>query len=295
MAGHTVKKSLLWLASYPKSGNTWVRLFLLNYLVDRPEPVPINQAHRLGESDATFALYRAASADPSLRPTDNDAILRLRPPVLERLAGNGADVNFVKTHCRNGPAGPGRLIPPHLTRGAVYILRNPFDILPSYADHYAISLDTAAAHIVNRDNAVLGGGRMTAQYLGDWAHHLRSWTGERRFPVCTVRYEDLHADPGASYARILDFIGAPSDPARRDRAIAASSFAELRGQEDRSGFVEKSDGGSRFFRAGKAGGWREVLTDGQVAILHRAFEPTLRTWYPDLAEETAAIAERVGT
>ena len=295
MAGNTVGKSLLWLASYPKSGNTWVRLFLLNYLVDRPDPVPIDQASRLGQSDAAFAAYRAVSGDPGLSPSDHAAILRLRPAVLERRASSGADVEFVKTHCHNVPAGSTRLIPHHLTRGAVYILRNPFDVLPSYADHYAISHDEAAAHMTSPKNAVLGGGGMTAQYLGAWDGHVKSWTRERRFPVCTVRYEDLHEDPQTHFSKILDFLGAPVDPARRDRAIAASTFSELRRQEDAGGFAEKSEGGTRFFRAGKTGGWREALDDMQVARLHRSFEPTLRKWYPDLADETAAIAERAGS
>jgi len=273
MTKNVAKKSLLWLASYPKSGNTWVRLFLLNYLANRPEPMPINQAQRLGASDAAFALYRAVSGNPAIKPTDYDDILRLRPAVLERQAGNGADVNFMKTHCHNGTIGPGRLIPPHLTRGAIYILRNPLDILPSYADHYALSLEQAAEHLADRQNAVLGGGGVTAQYLGDWSHHVRSWTGERRFPVCTIRYEDLHSDPDRSFATILEFLGIPRDDSRRERAIRASAFTELQRQESKSGFVEKSSGGTRFFRKGEAGGWRDSLSaelvDG-ICERHRA-------------------------
>lgn len=260
MTKKPVKKSIHWLASYPKSGNTWVRLFLLNYLANRPEPVPINQAHRLGPSDALFALYRAVSPDKSLKPTDYEAILRLRPAMLENHARNGADVNFMKTHCHNGTVGPGRLIPPHLTRGAIYILRNPLDILNSYADHYALTLEQAATQIAHPENAVLGQGDMTAQFLGSWSQHVRSWTRERRFPVCSIRYEDLHADPQGSFAAILTAIGIPPDPARIDRAIQAASFDELKRQEDKAGFIEKSDGGSRFFRKGKTGGWRETLT-----------------------------------
>jgi len=267
-------------------------LFLLNYLLDKPEPVPINDAHRLGTSDTVFPPYRKLSGNPGLQPSDHAAVLQLRPAVLESLASNDADINFIKSHCHNGPAGSMRLIPRHITKGAIYIVRNPFDILPSYADFYSLSLDDTVDHITNSENAIHGAGNFTAQYLGDWAHHVRSWTGERRFPICAIRYEDMHSDPETSFSRILDFLDAPSDTARRDRAIAASSFSELQSQEDRTGFVEKSTGGTRFFRTGKTEVWRDALSDMQVARLHRAFEPTLRKWYPDLAEETAAIAGR---
>ena len=260
----TAKKSVLWLASYPKSGNTWVRLFLLNYLMNRPEPIPINQAHRLGASDASFALYQRISGDRTLRPDDTEKILRLRPAMIENHAANGADVNFMKTHCHNGRWGAMPLIPPQCTRGAIYVIRNPLDIVPSYADHYGVSLERAIEQIGNPDNAALAGRSVTSQFLGDWTKHVRSWTREKRFPVCTVRYEDLHADPADTFGRVLDFVGAPGDDARRDRAIAAASFGELRKQEDTTGFIEKGDRGTRFFRQGRAGGWRDVLSPDLV-------------------------------
>ena len=50
-------KSLLWLASYPKSGNTWLRAFLSNYIWDPAEPVPVNDLGKLGTTDSATEFY----------------------------------------------------------------------------------------------------------------------------------------------------------------------------------------------------------------------------------------------
>ena len=58
------RKTIVWIASYPKSGNTWTRIFLANYLFDRKTPMPINQVHRLGMGDSIEKMYRMAADSP---------------------------------------------------------------------------------------------------------------------------------------------------------------------------------------------------------------------------------------
>ena len=90
-------KSIIWLASYPKSGNTWTRIFLANYLMNSDKPVPINQVHRFGMGDSIPRMYQMV-AGRQIDVRDYQETLKLRDKVLAGIVANKADVNFVKTH-----------------------------------------------------------------------------------------------------------------------------------------------------------------------------------------------------
>ncbi|HUF86077.1 MAG TPA: sulfotransferase domain-containing protein [Thermohalobaculum sp.] len=273
--GATPGKNIVWLASYPKSGNTWLRIFLANYLLNRTTPMPINQVHRIGMGDAIEKAYRLVARGP-FNERDPHQVLALRPGVLARIVANGAQVNFVKTHNVRGKAFGIELIPPPLTRSAIYILRNPLDMVLSYARHYGQTPEFAAAAIGRPDNAVAGGFGAVTQFLGNWSEHVRGWTRCRDFPVLVLRYEDLQADPQAGFARTLAHIGVPLDAERLERAVRFSSFEEVSRQEAEGGFVERSAHGGRFFHAGRTGQWRESLPAQAAERIRREHARVMR-------------------
>lgn len=271
------RKSVVWLASYPKSGNTWTRVFLANYLFGRTEPMPINQVHRLGMGDSIEKAYRMVARGP-LDPADFRQTLALRSRVLGAIVGNGAEINFVKTHNGRTRAFGVELVPAELTRSAIYILRNPLDMVLSYARHYALTPAAAAAAIGREDNAIAASSGTVTQFLGSWSAHVRSWARCRDFPVLVLRYEDIEAGPEAAFARILKHIGASADPERIARAAAFSSFGELRRQEDSGGFIERSPSSERFFHSGRSGGWRDTLAADIVAKIRADHAAVMREY-----------------
>ena len=250
-------RTLVWLASYPKSGNTWLRAFLANYFIAGPGPVPINEMQTISFGDSSAPSYaELGRCDPALLVPKQVAALRLRH--LERVAGN-APVNFVKTHCINRKVGSYPLIPPRLTKAAVYVIRDPRDMVLSYADHFALDPEAAVRAIASEQNRVPANPKTVLQFLGDWSGHVRSWTRARDFPVLTLRYEDMLDDPAAAFLKILKLIGAPIDQATLDQAVAHASFDALAAQEAASGFREKGAAQGRFFRRGTSGHWRAQL------------------------------------
>jgi len=105
---------------------------------------------------------------------------------------------------------------------------------------------------------------------------VTSWTKEKKFKVCALRYEDMIADPEASFARALDSIGAPSEPKRLKRAVNFSSFRELKDQEEKHGFVEQSRNSKNFFRSGKVGEGRSVLPEAAIDRIIADHGPVMR-------------------
>lgn len=259
----SASRTLIWLASYPKSGSTWLRAFLANYFIEGSEPVSINEMQTISFGDSSAPAYAdLGRCNPVLLTPAQIAALRERH--LERVAGN-APANFVKTHNANIRIGGRRLIPPRLTRAAIYIVRDPRDMVLSYADHFNLDPAAAAAAITSTQNHIPTNARTVAQFLGNWSDHVRGWARARDFPVLVLRYEDMLADPAAQFKRVLRLIRAPVDEAVLTQATEFSSFDVLAAQEAEAGFREKGGAQARFFRKGVSGQWRDALSDDIVA------------------------------
>lgn len=252
-------KNLFWLASYPKSGNTWVRLFLANYLARTEQPFPINHLGKMGYGDVIGEAYGKIAGRPHTKLSEA-AVNRLRPALQKALSRNPSDVLFVKTHNANIRQDGERLISPEVTRGALYVLRNPLDMVLSYADHYGITPDAASVAIGQKANKVLANQTNVAQYIGNWSDHVLSWADDRKLGVMVLRYEDLQADPETAFAKLLRHIGLEPEVERLAKAIEFSSFKEARRQEEEHAFVERSRNSKSFFRSGKVGAGRAELS-----------------------------------
>lgn len=272
-----MKKNLVWLASYPKSGNTWLRFFLANYLANGQKPVPINEVYRYGMGDSIARTYNMV-AGRTVDTSDFDVTLKLRDRVLRGISGNGADVNFVKTHNINRMArGTTALIPHALTKSAIYIVRNPLDMVLSYAKHYAMTNKEATDAICNKDNALLGDATVAGSFLGRWTDHVASWTEFQPYPVLALRYEDMLSEPHREFTKVLDHIGVPVDDERLDRAVRFSSFKELKGQEKKAGFIERANFTDvNFFRQGQSGHWKDELEADLVSKIRKANSKSMK-------------------
>jgi hypothetical protein len=265
---YTMKNSIVWMASYPKSGNTWARIFLSNYLVNAEKPIPINKAHLLVMGDSNIKTYHMV-AGQQINVNDIEKTLSFRDKVLRGIIANKADVNLVKTHNIRKLVRGVNMIPDEYTKSAVYILRNPLDMVLSYARHYGLKIKDAVACISNPDNANAPTEDTVAQFLGTWSDHVNSWTSGAHYPVLVLKYEDLLADPKLHFAKLVAHFGLPLDEERLERAIRFSSIKELRKQEKESGFVERSQLTDKFFGKGTSGQWESQLSDDLVKYIRR--------------------------
>ena len=254
---------ILWLASYPKSGNTWLRAFLLNLLHNPRTPFDINRLSEFSPVDSDATWYR--SFDPRA-PEDLSAadLARFRPKVHAFLAECVPDTALVKTHNAFVEVDGAPMITQSLTAGAIYIVRNPLDVALSYAHHVDRPVEDIITEMGIVGHTTPATETNVPEHRCDWSTHVESWTGRSHPALHVVRYEDMKRRPGPTFRAIAGFLGLKPPRERIDRAIRHSSFRALRAQEDRSGFIEGSSKQQRFFRAGKVDGWRAVLDDKQV-------------------------------
>lgn len=270
----TSPNSLHWLASYPKSGNTWLRAFLGNYLLNSETPLSINQLAGFGASDGDVRPYAMVS-EGAFDPKDAKSVIARRTRALERIRDAGGAITLIKTHCFNSTVDGVALIPPQLTRGAVYVVRHPGDVAVSFASQYGLSIDDALARMSARE-AVVSGATTAVQFTSDWNSHVISWTNQQAFPVLVLRYEDMHTDPVKAFGNVLRTIGVKVNRRRLDRAIAHAAFDELRGQEQQDGFNENPASQAAFFRNGEPGAWTSALGQPQIERLVAAHGPLMK-------------------
>ncbi len=255
------------MASYPKSGNTWLRAFLANYLTKARRPIAINDLpnHILG--DNLLLHYEQFSGRKTEEMSDAD-VARLRPAIHRWFAESSKNDVFVKTHNAITQVDGAPLITPAATAGAIYVVRNPMDVAVSFAHHYQVDYGRAVESLCEQDYCLPPTSGLLPQYIGSWSGHVQSWIDAPGLTLHLMRYEDMLEKPLATFGRLAKFLGFRRDLPRLRRAIRFSSFGELASQESETRFVEaRPDGKVAFFRSGAAGAWREILTDEQVDAL----------------------------
>ncbi|HWA45723.1 MAG TPA: sulfotransferase domain-containing protein [Hypericibacter adhaerens] len=254
---------IVWLASYPKSGNTWLRVFLHNLFRDPAEPYDINQIDKFSVSDSAAGWYQQLDPRPVTEMTDEE-IAQLRPRVHKAITGIFPDNVFVKTHSALVMSHGTPAITMEQTAGAIYIVRNPLDVVISYAHHYGRTLDEAILEVNRPGLQTQTGERHVYELLGSWTEHVASWTSRPNPALHVMRYEDMLAEPERAFGAVTNFLGLTVRRERLLKAIEQSSFRNMREQESQKGFAERSDKSDRFFREGRAEQWREVMTQEQV-------------------------------
>ena len=302
-AGSASAGSVVWLASWPRSGSTWLRTVLTGYLLDDDGPAPLDRLIGRPLASLRELFYEQIGLDSSdLTPEE---ILRLRPLFHERLArelataggGEGAPA-FVRVHdacLRTFEGTP--LFPKSVTAGVVYLVRNPLDVAVSFAHFLAEPVDRVIGWMNSPDTCLSGFRDRIRQSLPEplltWGGHVSSWLDQEDLPVHAARYEDLLADPRAGFGEIVRFAGLEPDDARLARAVDRAAFHRLRAQEEESGYRSKPPEARFFFRAGVAGSWRSALRPPQVRALVDAHGPAMER-FGYLREAEAFLAQGAG-
>lgn len=256
--------AIVWLTSYPRSGNTWLRFLIQAYL-------------RGGAAVS-------ASLNADLPDLHRKGVV-INPDAAERV--------LVKTHFPWSPRHPyaGQ------TSAFIYILRHPKDVLLSFLSYRKLGGVLAADDpSVDRPYAEqfirgLGDEVWIKGHMGNWPQHIASWLARPAHPHTVVKYEDLLAEPQRAMRPVLELLGQPVDTARLGAAIEACRFDALRRMEEKEkaalegappeqrglfpGDPALAKKGVMFMNEGKSG--RNLLHLGAEveAAFDRAFAPYL--------------------
>jgi hypothetical protein len=255
-----------WIASYPKSGNTWVRA-IVDRIVHPERPLDINALGNTAPSFSGLTQKFVESKDIRLSGSAPGEVRRWWPQVQQQICETSDHEIFLKTHNVAAKFDSGPFPDPGSTASAIYILRDPRDVALSYAYHYKmtlglaiVALTTSSAFNIKQEQLGL------TELLMSWGEHVFGWTSLKSCPLLVLRYEDLLANPTDGVRSIAKFLDKPLAPDQVADIVAATAFEQLKGQEKAKGFKEsvRPDG---FFRVGTSGQWREVKDQSVFAPL----------------------------
>lgn len=281
--GAATPRKAIWLASYPKSGNTWARVFLYNLMREmRGEPWGRPSEPALAET-APYEYkewWATVESTPSLGDLSSAEIYAARFKFQGDLVSSLIDVRattepvLLKTHSAVTHLEGFSTINFDVSQAAVYTVRNPLDVCIDYAKHSGSSLDETIA-VMASAYAGTGGVWPSYELMGSWSLHVASWLLVRQRPVLILRYEDMLAAPEVSFARVAAFLGFKPSAEQVLLAVEKSSLPDLTREEEPFGFVDCLPEHDRFFRNGKAGQWREVLSQEQINAIVAAHGPMM--------------------
>ncbi|MCI5180809.1 MAG: sulfotransferase domain-containing protein [Candidatus Electrothrix sp. AW3_4] len=264
---------ITWLASYPKSGNTWMRIFLTNYWRDGNEPADIINSLDGGPiASARTVFDETAGVEASdLTPEE---IERLRPYVYEQVAKEQENTLFLKVHDAYSYTPEGvPMLSQKATKAALYLIRNPLDVAVSFAHHSNRPIEKIIQRMADSEMALVDNSNQLAnqlrQKLSSWSKHVLSWIEEPDLKILVVRYEDMLEKPEETFSQVVKFCELDYNIERVRKALHFSSFDVVQSQEQEHGFGERMPAAASFFRQGRIGSWCEKLNTQQVEQIVR--------------------------
>ena len=263
-------KNLVWLASYPKSGNTWVRACLmlaitgdlsLDKLIEVIPYFPVLNNVHFDNAEVADPIEASRLAVKTWDRTQYD---------LSNSAGSG--LKIVKTHQVFANINNVEFPNKDTAYGVIQIVRDPRDIALSYSAHYGRDIDSAIEKLLNEKNAINEPSQPGSfEFISSWELNYLSWQ-DATFPKLIIRYEDLLASPITQLEAIFDFLELTPQMAIA-KIVSNTSFQSLANMEDEKGFKEASEY-SRFFRVGKKDQWSS-LTSIQQKRIEQKFRKTM--------------------
>ena len=272
---------IIWIASYPKSGNTYLRSFLSSYYFSKK-----------GKFD--FELLMNIPQFPSIRFSQrdffsfNDAAKNWL--INQKFFFDKKKLFFLKTHNTLDKFNDFEFTTKDESIGGIYIVRDPRNVITSMCNHYSFSLDYALEKMFD-DNASLSekaanGDCSNFTYLGSWSKHYNSWKKNKKFRVLFIKYEDLKDNKEIVFKKVINFIEELKgnqkykfNESKFLNSINSTNFVNLKNKENNEGFEEsyinKSGKKINFFNMGFKNDWRKLLSEDIIKKINEKFNKEL--------------------
>ncbi len=275
---------IIWLASFPKSGNTWMRAFLSSYLyLD------------LDKENFTFNLLKKIERFPNLNQLNN---IGIKPksfldvakswiPTQNHINLNNK-INLLKTHQAFGNFENFPFTDSNNTLGAIYLVRDPRDVLISYSKHMKQSIDKTLDLVLEDDskgNLFEGKNSVIGEMRGSWSQHYNSWKYSNLKEKIIIKYEDLINNPFDTFSKVISHLNylfrklsfpLETNAERIRKCIEISNFNNLQNLEKKLGFSDNIKSGATFFNKGTTNQWQDELNHKIIYKIEKKFKKEMK-------------------
>ena len=266
---------ITWIASYPKSGNTWMKLFLKSYFNSENTTFSINSKSDDFFTVETFPISKKFK-ELNINYKDFSDIAKNWINMQSLINLNNKN-NYIKTHNAMCSINNYNLTDNENTLGAIYVVRDPRDIAISYSAFLDLKLDDTVDFMLSPscyEEDIFESVRYKKSIMGNWAYHYNSWKNYNSREVIIIKYEDMLNDPNKTFLQVLSFLkkidNIEINKQKMSEAINQTSFKNLQKLEVKEGFDENPSSKS-FFRKGKRGEWKKKLSSENIKKIEKKF------------------------
>lgn len=261
---------VIWVSSYPKSGNTWMRFLLSNYFFNKDNEFNYNIANSsILMFPQVSALQKIVDKNTILQNPYNISKYWLK--LQENLKVENGNVTFLKNHNALVSIENNEFTNKNFSLASIYIVRDPRDVVISYSHYKNVSYDKVIKDLCSNNlfyNLETKDNFPYVEILGSWKFNVYSWkTGVPDMPRIIVRYEDLLSNCYDQFYNVIKFLSdlmnIKLNKEKIKFSVENSRFKLLKKSEAKFGF-KTNEGKSIFFRSGKSGQWQNILSKSQI-------------------------------
>ena len=268
---------IVWIASYPKCGNTWVRSFLSAYYYS-------------SDGNFEFELLKHIKQFPTkeffgrkLYTVEEASENWLLP---QKMIKERKKILFLKTHNVYGAYKGKSFTTPEYTLGAINIVRDPRNVLTSLMNHYSLDENGALNMIKslyrNLRDANDNDDFSNYSFISSWSNNYKSWKSAKNINKILIKYEDLQDDTENTFTKIIEFTNKllknneVINFEKLKKSIQTTNFNLLKKKEKSDGFIEgvyskKERVKKKFFNLGKDNNYKKLLKSETIKEIEKSF------------------------
>ena len=280
---------IIWIASYPKSGNTWIRSLLCAYLFSKDGKFNFDLLKNINQFSSKNLLSDSIEDDKY-----QSKIIENWIPA-QKIINEDKKIHFLKTHNALCTINGNKFTDENNTMAAIYIVRDPRNLITSLSHHYSFNINEAFSFLTNKKKIIfpinfkkkdkIKNSIQDFNFLTDWSGHYQSWKNIGFCPIKIIKYEDILADTQKVFFSILDFLSQfiklKIERDKVQQSLYSTSFKTLSKMEDEQDFSEstpspKTKKKTKFFYLGEKNDWKKLLNKETIDKINNAFKNEMR-------------------
>ena len=274
---------IIWIASYPKSGNTWLRALLASYYFTNEGSFSLSLLDKIDAfpSDKFFKEYN----DQFSKVEDTSKYWLKEQEKINKKN----KITFLKTHSAICKINGNSFTNKENSIGAIYIVRDPRNVITSISNHYQISIEDAFQFMKDEKRGIIN--KKDGRYLGfqavwSWSINQKTWVENNLFPVLVIKYEDLLNETYNTFRKVIEFINKISNSSKTfnkskgKNSVKNTSFEKLQRMENDHGFAEAMNKKGtnkkiKFFNLGQKNNYKNLLSQDLITKMNEFYKEEL--------------------